>query len=225
MEDLNKKAFGAVLRFVAGLAALIFFSAWTFHYWQAWLFLLVFSGAISAITCYVAKYDPRLLKSRMAAGPAAEKEGSQRLIQTLTTLTFIAVFVISALDHRLHGSRVSTSTAILGDTLVMFGLYLVFLVFKENSFASAVIEVGSDQKTVSTGPYSVVRHPMYTGSLVMFAGMPLALGSLWGLSIIVPFSLLIVWRLLDEERFLAGNLGGYSEYQHRVRYRLIPLVW
>jgi len=109
--------------------------------------------------------------------------------------------------------------------LVVIGLYFVFLVFKENSFASGTIEVGAEQKVVTTGPYALVRHPMYIGALVMIIGVPLALGSLWGLLAIVPMTLVLVWRLLDEEKFLAKNLAGYAEYQSKVRCRLLPLIW
>jgi len=225
MSDLTKRAIGAVLRFIVGLAALIFLSDWSFHYWQAWQFLMVFSSSMVAITAYLARNDPRLLKSRMEAGPAAEKQGSQRLIQLFATLAFIAVFVVSVLDHRFAWSHVPLFGVLIGNALVVIGLYIVFLVFKENSFASGVIEIGSEQTTISTGPYAIVRHPMYFGSLVMLAGIPPALGSLWGLVTLVPFSLLLVWRLIDEEQFLVQNLAGYPEYQHNVPHRLLPFIW
>ena len=225
MSELTKQAVGAVLRFIVGLAALIFLSAWSLRYWQAWLFLTVFSASIVAITIYLARNDPRLLKSRMEAGPAAEKQGSQRLIQLFATLAFIAVFVVSVLDHRLAWSHVTLFGVCVGNALVVIGLFVVFLVFRENSFASGVIEIGSEQTTISTGPYSLVRHPMYFGSLIMLAGIPPALGSLWGFLILVPFTLLLVWRLIDEEQFLVRNLTGYPEYQHQVPHRLLPFVW
>jgi protein-S-isoprenylcysteine O-methyltransferase Ste14 len=113
----------------------------------------------------------------------------------------------------------------LGDLLVVLGLYFVFLVFRENSFASGTIEVGSEQQVIATGPYALVRHPMYIGALVMLLGVPLALGSLWGLLATIPMMLVLVLRLLDEEKFLAKNLAGYSQYQDHVKYRLLPLIW
>ena len=112
-----------------------------------------------------------------------------------------------------------------GDVLVAIGFLINFFVFKENTFASAIIEVGTGQKVISTGPYALVRHPMYIGWLVTFLGVPLALGSWWGLFTIVPITLVIVWRLLDEETFLAKELPGYSEYRNAVRYRLVPFIW
>jgi protein-S-isoprenylcysteine O-methyltransferase Ste14 len=105
------------------------------------------------------------------------------------------------------------------------GLLIVFLVFKENSYAAGVIEVGKEQKVTSTGPYGIVRHPMYTGALLMLCFVPLALGSWWGFFFVIPMFIVIVLRLLEEETFLSKNLPGYKEYREKIRYRLIPLVW
>jgi protein-S-isoprenylcysteine O-methyltransferase Ste14 len=115
--------------------------------------------------------------------------------------------------------------ALAGDVLVALGFLAVFFVFKENPFTSATIELAPDQKVISTGPYARVRHPMYAAALVMLLGIPIALGSSWGLLVIVAMMPALIWRLLDEEKFLSRNLPGYLEYQQRVRYRLIPLVW
>ena len=169
--------------------------------------------------------DPKLLERRVNAGPGAEKEKSQKIIQFLAAIAFIVVFVFSAIDHRFGGSAVPPYVAIAGDVLVVLGLVSIFFVFKENTFASGVIEVEAGQKVISTGPYALVRHPMYLGALVMLLGVPLALGSWWGLFTIIPIALVIVWRLLDEENFLAKNLSGYSEYRNKVRYRLVPFIW
>jgi protein-S-isoprenylcysteine O-methyltransferase Ste14 len=113
----------------------------------------------------------------------------------------------------------------IGDILVATSLLIIFLVFKENTFTSRVVEVDAEQKVISTGLYALVRHPMYMGALFLFVGIPLALGSWWGLLTFIPLTLIIVWRLLDEERFLAKNLSGYAEYRDKVKYRLIPFVW
>jgi protein-S-isoprenylcysteine O-methyltransferase Ste14 len=114
---------------------------------------------------------------------------------------------------------------VAGEALVVLGFVIMFFVFKENPFTSRIIEVEAEQKVIATGPYAVVRHPMYAGSLVMLSGVPPALGSWWGLFTIIPITLVIVWRLLDEEAFLIKNLPGYSEYRTRVRHRLVPLIW
>lgn len=207
------------------MAAIIFLPAWTFDYWQGWIFLTVFSASVLAITIYLMKNDPKLLERRTNAGPGAEQQRSQNVIQSLAAAAFVAMFVVSALDHRFAWSTVPLYVSALGDILVALGLYFVFLVFKENTFAAGTIEVGTEQKVIATGPYAIVRHPMYIGALVMLVGVPLALGSWWGLFAIVPMTLVIVWRLLDEERFLAKNLAGYKEYQGKVKSRLLPLIW
>jgi protein-S-isoprenylcysteine O-methyltransferase Ste14 len=225
MEDLDKKALGGLLRFLATLAGLVFLAAWTLDYWQAWVFLAVFSGSALAITLYLMKNDPKLLERRMKAGPAAEKEKSQKIIQIVATVSFISAIAFPALDHRFGWSAVPASVAIAGNVLVALGFLVIFFVFQENSFTSGVIEVDPDQKVISTGPYALVRHPMYSGALIMLAGVPLALGSWWGLVPVVLLALAIIWRLLDEEKFLAANLPGYLAYQEQVRYRLVPLLW
>jgi protein-S-isoprenylcysteine O-methyltransferase Ste14 len=225
MDDLNKRALGGLLRFVIALAVLLFLPAWTLRYWQAWIFLAVFSGAALAITLYLMKNDPKLLERRMKAGPGAEKETSQKIIQIVTASAFFATIVLPAIDHRFAWSTVPVSVAIAGDVLVALGFLIIFFVLKENSFASGVIEIDAEQKVISTGPYALVRHPMYSGALIMFLGMPLALGSWWGSITFIPITLAIIWRLLDEEEFLSRNLPGYPEYQEQVRYRLVPLVW
>jgi protein-S-isoprenylcysteine O-methyltransferase Ste14 len=135
------------------------------------------------------------------------------------------VFVLPAIDHRFHWSSVPVLAVIAGDVLVALGLLIVFFVFRQNQFASASIETAAGQRVVSTGLYGLVRHPMYLGALVMVAGIPIALGSWWGLCTVVPMAGVLVWRLVDEERFLERNLAGYREYQARVKRRLIPFLW
>jgi protein-S-isoprenylcysteine O-methyltransferase Ste14 len=225
MTELNKKASQGLVELIVVMAALTFLPAWTFEYWQAWILLAVFFACTLAIDLYLVKNDPKLLERRLKAGPGSEKEKSQQIIQAMAIVAFVTIFVFSALDHRFGWSPVPPFVSILGDVLVALGLYFVFLVFKENTFTSGIIEVGDDQKVVATGPYALVRHPMYIGALVMLVGVPLALGSLWGLLTIVPMVFVLVIRLLDEERFLAKNLAGYSEYQSKVRYHLVPLIW
>jgi protein-S-isoprenylcysteine O-methyltransferase Ste14 len=165
------------------------------------------------------------LERRVNAGPRAEKENSQKIMQVLATIAFIAVLALPAFDHRLCWSPVPSYVAVAGDVLVVLGLLIVFPVFKENTYTAGVITVETGQKVISTGPYARVRHPMYAGSLVMLLGVPLALGSSWGLITFIPITIVIVWRLLEEEKFLLENLPGYSEYRNRVRYRLVPYIW
>jgi len=225
MNQLNIRAFAGLLQLLIIMAATIFLPAWTLDYWQAWVLLAVFFGSVLAISLYLMKNDPKLLERRVNAGVGAEHERSQNIIQAFAALAFIAIFVVSALDHRFVWSTVPGYLTAFGNILVAFGFYFVFLVFKENSFASGTIEVGAEQRVIATGPYALVRHPMYIGALVMLAGVPFALGSLWGLLALIPMALLLVARLLDEEKFLAKNLAGYQAYQSKVKHRLIPLIW
>ncbi len=225
MTNLSAKALGGLLGLLVVMAALLFIPAWTLNYGRAWAFLTMFGAATLAITLYLMKNDPKLLERRVYAGPSAEKEMGQQIVQSITAAGFIAGLVVPALDHRLHWSWVPLSVSAAGDILVAAGFLVIFFVYQENSFASATIELASDQEVISTGPYALVRHPMYLGGFIMFVGIPLALGSWWGLLVFTLMIPAIVWRLLDEERFLARNLEGYSEYLSRVRYRLIPFVW
>jgi protein-S-isoprenylcysteine O-methyltransferase Ste14 len=225
MNILNIKALGGLLFLLIVMATLIFITAWTLDYWQAWTFLAVYSALSLAITLYLMKKDPKLLERRMSGGPSAEKEPTQKIIMFFASLGFIGLIVFPALDHRLAWSHMQPSVALAGDALVALGWLAIFFVFKENTFTSATIEVAPDQKVISTGPYALVRHPMYAGALVLLLGIPIALGSWWGLLVIVAMMPVLLWRLFDEEKFLTRNLPGYMEYQNKVRHRLIPLVW
>jgi protein-S-isoprenylcysteine O-methyltransferase Ste14 len=225
MDTLSKKAFAGLLRFVLVLAVILFLSAWTLRYWQGWIFLTVFSISCLLVTLDVRKRDPKLLERRLKSGPAAEKRPEQKIIQLVTFITFFALFLFPAIDYRFGWSTVSPYVVILGNVLVVIGFFIIAIVFRENTFTSAIVEVAANQTVISTGPYALVRHPMYLGAVVMLLGVPLALGSLWGLLLVIPVTLAIAWRLLDEEKFLAANLAGYSNYRNKVRYRLMPFVW
>jgi len=203
----------------------LFTPAWTLDFWQAWLYSFVFAGSAALITAYLWKHDPKLLERRLTAGPGAEKEKSQNLIQLIATMAFIGVLVVPSLDHRFSWSHVHLFIVLAGDVVVALGLLIVFAVFRENTYAAATIEVAADQTVISTGPYAIVRHPMYVGGLALFLATPLALGSWWGLLMLIPLTFVIVWRLRKEEEFLSDNLRGYSDYCQRVRYRLVPFVF
>ena len=225
MNSLNRKAFLGLISLIGILALLVFLPAWTLDYWQGWTFLFVFSIPIVGITLYLMRYDPELLARRVEAGPLAEKENNQKIIQLVASLAFLSLFVVSTLDHRFHWSSVPTALVIIGDLLVALGLLGIFFVFRVNTFASATVGVGKGQRVISSGLYALVRHPMYSSAIVMLLGVPLSLGSLWGLLPMLALSMVIVWRLLDEERVLRNSLTGYKDYIEKVKYRLIPFVW
>jgi protein-S-isoprenylcysteine O-methyltransferase Ste14 len=170
-------------------------------------------------------YDRPLLERRMRGGPRAEKEGAQKVNMSLMFIAFIALPVVSALDHRFHWSAVPPSVVLAANALLAVGNFAIFLVFRENSFAAATVKVDPDQKVISTGPYALVRHPMYTGGLLMFVCIPPALGSWWALLIDLLLIPALLWRLIDEERLLMKELPGYSAYQSKVKYRLVPFIW
>ena len=225
VKNLAVKAWLSVAALAGVMAVLLFVPAGTLRYWQAWVYLSVFVGASALVTLDLLSHDRALLERRMKGGPAAEQRPLQKLIMLGASVSFIALLVVPALDHRFAWSSVPTVLVIAGDALVAIGFYLIARVYRENSFTSATIEVMQNQTVISTGPYAVVRHPMYASSLLYLLGTPLALGSYWGfvpVAVMIPF---LIWRLLDEERLLARNLAGYTAYQQRVRRRLLPLVW
>jgi protein-S-isoprenylcysteine O-methyltransferase Ste14 len=225
MSNLAKKTVLGFTQLIAVLGILLFAPAWPLDYWQAWVYLLVFAASSALITIYLWKNDPKLLERRTNAGPRAENEKSQKLIQLLASFVFVGAIVLPSLDHRFSWSVVPVSVVAAGDVLAALGFLTIFFVFRENTFAAAAIAVTPDQRVVATGPYAVVRHPMYSGALVMLFGTPLALGSWWGLVMFIPMIFIIAWRAYAEEQFLFKSLFGYKEYCQVVRYRLVPSVW
>jgi protein-S-isoprenylcysteine O-methyltransferase Ste14 len=225
MSKLNTKAwFGLVfLAIVMGL--LLFLSAGTVHYWQAWIYLAVYFGSSLLISLYLMKKDPALLQRRMSGGPTAERTRTQQISMLFASAGFIGSLIVPALGHRFACSNIPIYAVVAGDILTVVSFYIMFLVFRENTFASATIEIAEDQKVISTGLYAFVRHPMYAGGSLLFIGTPLALGSFWGLLAFLIVLPALIWRLLDEEKFLAKNLPGYVDYCAKVRWRLIPGVF
>jgi len=223
--SLTPKALLSVFLLGAIMGVVVFVAAGTINYWQAWVYLFIFTITSLLTTIYLIKNDPELLKRRLRGGPTAETRTSQRVIMAFTSLGFIGLLVVPGLDQRFGWSNVPVYEVIAGDTLVAIGFYFIFLVYRVNTYTSATIEIADDQKVIESGPYSLVRHPMYSSALLYLLGTPLALGSYWGLVpfvVIVPF---LIWRIFDEEKMLLGELKGYEQYQRRVRYRLIPGVW
>lgn len=228
---MSKTALTITKQALIGLAALaavlwiaLFLPAGSLNYWQAWIYWMVFVICICAISAYFLRKDLNLIASRLKVG-AAEKERSQKATQAVISVFFILLILTPSIDHHFHWSTVPWFLSLAGDIFVVLGLLVIFLVFKENSYTSVLIEVNTGQKVISTGPYSVVRHPMYSGAVFMLLFTPLALGSYWGLLAFPPILAAIMARIVGEEKFLAKNLSGYEEYCRKVRFRLVPFVW
>jgi len=209
---------GGVL--VTGL--LFFGAAGTFKFWQAWVFMAILFIPMFFVLIYLIKHDPALCERRMRT---REKTQFQKHSQIISTVLYLFAFLIPGLDHRFGWSSVPLELVIVADVLVFVGYILFFLVLLENSYASRVVDVEANQKVISTGPYAVVRHPMYFAALLIFLGSPAALGSLWAFIAMIPATSLLVPRIVEEEQMLTRELPGYEAYKQKVRYRLIPGVW
>jgi len=204
---------------------LLFAPAGTLNYWQGWAFLGVFAVVSLVPTIFLGRLDPATVERRMNAGPAAETRPVQKAVVVGIILCFTGILVVSGFDHRLGWSTVPAAISVLGDVMVAVGLGMAMLVVFQNRYAAANIVVEKNQPLVSTGLYGIVRHPMYSGSVVMMTGMPLALGSYWALLVVIAGLALLVVRILDEEKMLRAELPGYREYMQQVHYRLVPMAW
>ncbi len=223
-----KTGFRVTASSVYGLAIfglILFLPTGTLNYWQAWVFIAVYTLATIVPTIYLARTNPAALQRRMHAGPRAETRTAQKIIITGSILDLFAMMAFSAFDHRMGWSTVPVWLCLLGDVLVATGLSIAMLVVIQNGYAAATVTVEAGQQVVSGGVYKFVRHPMYVGDVIMMLGIPLALGSYWGLLFVIPGVAVLVLRILDEEKLLTHELAGYREYAQRVRYRLVPDVW
>lgn len=221
-NDLIKRVVLRLSLFIPLLIATLFVPAGRWDYWEAWLFLFVLLVPMLMAFRFLLKNNPELLERRLRSG---EKDASQRLIIRLGSVLYFVIYALPGFDDRFECSDVPVSVVILADFLVFTGYGLVFWVLKENRYASRLIEVEPNQPVISTGPYAFVRHPMYSGIVVMTVFSPLALGSYWATIpalLIIP---LLAARIIHEEALLETDLEGYRDYQQKTRYRLIPGVW
>jgi len=204
------------------LGLLTLLPAGTFNYWQVYVYITVLVIPMIFVLLYFLKNDPQFLERRTRA---KEREKAQIIIQITFSFIFLSGFIVPGLDQRLGWSNIPFSIVLLADVVILLGYLIIFTVFKQNSYASRVVEVDNNQKVISTGLYSIVRHPMYVGVLIMFIPTPIALGSYWGLipMALIPFA--IVLRILNEEAVLIRELPGYKEYCQKTKYRLIPFIW
>lgn len=222
---LMARAFAGFAFLFAVIAVVLFGAAGTIAWPRAWAVLAVFFGSAGIITIWLWIHDKALLERRVKAGPGAEADPMQNLVQALAGLVFLATFAVPGFDRRFGWSDVPLAVSVAGDALLALGFVLVFLTFRANSYSAGTIVLAEGQRVVDSGPYAIVRHPMYAGALVMFVGIPLALGAWWGLAPAAAIVPVLVWRLTREEAFLAANLAGYGDYRTRVRYRLAPAIW
>ena len=222
MNDLTKRALIRTLGFSAFVGVLVIVPAGP-GYWQGWLYWIVFTLCSLVVALYFLRHDPALVERRLRA--RAEQEASQKVIRTLLVAVLIPLYVIPGIDHRFGWSPVPGFVVIIANAAVVLGFAIIFMTFKANSHASAIIDVAPDQRVVSTGPYAIVRHPMYLGATLLLLATPFALGSAWAIIFAVLAVGCLVWRLLEEERYLSQHLPGYDDYRQSTRYRLIPFIW
>jgi protein-S-isoprenylcysteine O-methyltransferase Ste14 len=207
------------------LAAILFLSAGTFQYWQAWLYIVLFTLACFVATADRLKHDPQLVERRRKGGPRAESRGAQKWIQSFSTFGVLSLYLVAGFEQRWGSLQVPPLLSLVGDTLVLMGFYIFLATVRANTYAASTVQVEAAQKVIETGPYAWVRHPMYAGVAPLLLGSPLALNSYWGL---VPAAATVgcmILRLFDEERMLQKELPGYVDYMKRVRYRWIPRIW
>jgi protein-S-isoprenylcysteine O-methyltransferase Ste14 len=219
------KMLASLVAVIVVMGAILFGAAGTFDYWQGWLFLACYFVASLIVSVWLMRYDPALLERRRRGGPFAEVERNQKIIMTITSIGFIAGLVVPGLDRRSGWSSMPDAIVMFGAILHLLGWFGILGVFRANTYAAATIQVEAGQKVISTGPYAIVRHPMYAAALLMILSIPIALGSWWGLLVFIALLLALAWRLVDEERVLLSDLEGYADYRQRVRSRLIPFIW
>jgi protein-S-isoprenylcysteine O-methyltransferase Ste14 len=200
----------------------LFLISGTLHYWNAWLFILTIAIAWAIIQLYLAKNDPGLFKKRQIK---TEKKISQQIILMLCTVSLVSAIILSGFDYRFHWSGIPFLLSVLFTLVMILGFIMLFLVLKQNSYASRTIEIQEEQKVIDTGLYSVVRHPMYLSLIVIFLFTPVILGSWFAFLPVIFIPFLLTFRIKYEEKELQKGLKGYDSYMKKVKYRLIPFVW
>ena len=220
--ELIKMVFVRFLGAILVLSAMFFLPAGTLAYWEAWGYLAILFIPMLFVLFYLLKNDPGLLARRMKT---REREAEQKLIIKLSFIPFLLAFLLPGFDKRFGWSNVPVGMVVMADILVLLGYSIVFLVFRENRYASRVVEVEQEQTVISSGPYAMIRHPMYLGSLLLYILSPLALGSYWAMIPAILIIPVIIARIRNEESVLARDLSGYQEYMQKTRYRLIPGMW
>ena len=220
-----KLFFNAIAKFLLGIilvGLIIFLPAGSFGYLNGWLFLaLLFVPMFFAGIVMMFK-NPELLKSRLEA---KEKQKEQDFVVKLSGLMFLTGFVLAGLGFRLNWFMLPKIVVIIASILFVFAYIVYAEVLRENTYLSRTIKVQENQTVVDTGLYGIVRHPMYSATLLLFLSMPLILGSVYAFIIFLAYPFIIAKRIKHEEEFLEKELKGYKEYKQKVKYRLIPFIW
>ncbi len=221
-EQLLKVVAGRIIMIIPMLMLFFFLPAGTWNYWQAWVYMGVLITPMFFAMIYLIKNNPELLERRMRL---KEKRSEQRLIVKVSLVFFLLAFILPGFDRRFGWSDVPMGLVIASDICILIGYLIIFRVMQINTFASRVIEVASEQKVIDTDLYSIVRHPMYVGVILLYVASPIALGSYWSVLPAIVIIPIIVARIKDEEAALDKDLAGYLEYKQRTKYRLIPFIW
>jgi protein-S-isoprenylcysteine O-methyltransferase Ste14 len=222
VSTIKKKIIRLFILIPVALGLMLFLPAGTLCYWQAWAFIATLIIPLAFVILYFLKHDPDLLERRLRY---KEKERRERVIIAIGNFLFLAGLLAPGFDRRFGWSHMPAWLSIVADAVIFASYMFVFRVYRENSYASRILEIQQGQKVIDTGPYAAIRHPMYAGIIAMYLSIPLALGSYISLAFFVPVISLIFVRIFDEERLLLKDLPGYKDYTERVRYRLIPRIW
>jgi len=201
---------------------LILLPAGTNNFWQVYLYFSLLLILVLLGFVYFIQHDPALIERRLNI---REKESKQKWLVLVMGISVITIYMISGFDKRFNWSDIPVWLVLLADLISLCGYMLILLVFKENSFAGRIIKVETDQLVAATGPYAHVRHPMYSGAILMYVTTPIALGSWWGLLPVIIISIALMVRSIMEEEVLQRDLVGYSDYSQQVKWRLIPAIW
>ena len=220
-----KLFFQAIIKFAIGvliIGALIFIPAKTINYWNGWLFMgLLFVPMFIAGIIMMIK-SPELLKKRLNA---KEKENEQKQVILLSGLMFLIGFILAGLNYRYNWIILPNYVVIIASNIFVLSYIMYAEVLRENAYLSRTIEVQENQKVVDTGLYGIVRHPMYSATILLFLSMPLVLGSIISFMVFLIYPFIIAKRIKNEEEVLEKELEGYSEYKRKVKYKLIPFIW
>jgi len=226
VNQLDKKLFiQAVMKYLLGIilfSVLLFIPAGTFNYWNAWLLIGVLFIPMLIVGIVLAIKNPELLRKRLNA---KEKEAEQKSVILFSALMFVSGFVVAGLDYRYQWLVLPQWLVLAATALFLFAYLLYIEVLRENTYLSRTIEVQENHKVVDTGLYGIVRHPMYTSTILLFLSMPLVLGSIFSFIIFLIYPVITVKRIRNEEEVLEKSLEGYSEYKKQIKYRLIPFIW